>query len=475
MAATSQFEAGDDARKVEPLRKLLADAYPDGRPKVLDCFAGGGAIPLESLRLGCDTTALDLNPVAYLIQKACLEYPQRFGRTGDLGRNQLAEDFLFWAAWIRDRVASDLDIVFPSVQDGRRPNVYFWCRTIRCPDPGCQRAIPLVSSRWLANSTRRKAWIEFHSTSTAISVTVHTTGAPTTDPKMGTIRASSATCPACGAGISAAEVRQYGKRIGFGEQLYAVLDVVGRNRTYRVPTQDEIDGALVQAEVRLQDLPDLEDGTSGIPDEPCDAIGYINLQNLVFGFDTWKSLFNKRQLFVLGRLALAVREAHREMLAHSIQPEYARALATYLAFLVDKIADYDSSFTSWVPTGEFQRDTFPRQAISMVWDYVETDPFGGSDGGIWANHMRWIELAICHASNASPVPAQVLRGNAQTLPFDDATFDAVIVDPPYYISVMYSDLSDFFYVWLKRSIGPEYPGLFATQWTPKDEVTVQVS
>ena len=377
IAASSEFEAGNDASRIKPLRKLLAAAYPEGPPKVLDCFAGGGAIPLEALRLGCDPTAIDLNPVAHLIEKACLEYPQRFGQPGQLGRNDLAEDFLYWSGWVRDRVAAQLASVFPTDEHGNRPGVYFWCRTIRCPDPSCNREIPLVSSRWLANSTRRKAWIEFHAESTAISITVHTTGKPTTDPKSGTIRASSATCPACGAGIPASEMRQHGKRVGFGTQLYAVMDIDGRNRTYRTPTQAEIDGALVQAAVLLQDLPDLDDGTSGVPDEPCDAIGYINLQNLVFGFDTWRSLFNSRQLYVLGRLAEAVREAHAEMLSRSIERDYARALATYLAFLVDKMADYDSSFTSWRTTAEATRSTFPRQAISMVWDYVETDPFGG--------------------------------------------------------------------------------------------------
>ena len=473
IAAASEFEAASDEGAMKPLRRLLAEAYPQGPPKVLDCFAGGGAIPLEALRLGCDTTAVDLNPVAYLIQKACLEYPQRYGQPVGLGVNQLAEDFLKWAMWVRRNATADLDAVFPYDDTGRRPAVYFWCRTMRCPDPGCSREIPLVSGRWLANAAHRRAWIEFHTTSKAILISVHSNGEPSGDPAVGTIKASSATCPACGASATAAEVRKRGKTDGFGGRLYAVLEISNRARTYRAPTQIEVDSALSEAKLRLLDLQELDDGTSALPDEPCDAIAYINLQNLVFGFDTWRSLFNDRQLFVLGRLAQEVRKAHAAMLKQGLNADYARALTTYLGFMIDKIADYNSSFTSWVPRGQFQRDTFPRQAISMVWDYVETDPFRGDDQGIWSNHVRWIELAIRHAAASSATPAHVIRGNAQTLPFGDDTFDAVIVDPPYYISVMYSDLSDFFYVWLKRTVGQLYPGQFATQWTPKDDEIIQ--
>ncbi len=468
----SQFEQSTNDQALRPLRSALAAAYPGAPPKVLDCFAGGGAIPLEALRLGCDTTALDLNPVAYVLQKACLEYPQTYGGAGELGGNGLADDFLFWASWVRERAAADIGPLFPPGAAGGRPSVYFWCRTMQCRNPACAREIPLVTARWLANSSRHRAWIEFESTPDSIAMGVLTTGTPSGDPKTGTIKASSSTCPSCGTSVSASDVRTYGKQQGYGLRLYAVLDVQGRERTYRAPTDEEIEAAH-RAHYSLGLLPELEDGTTPIPDEPCDAIGYINLQNLAFGFNTWRSLFTDRQLYVLGRLAQGVRQAHTEMLERGLDSHYATALTTYLGLLVDKIADYDSAFTSWVPTGEFQRDTFPRQAIGMIWDFVETNPFTEDDGGIWANHTRWIELAIRHAASASRTPATVIRGNAQTLPFDDETFDAVIVDPPYYISVMYSDLSDFFYVWLKRSVGPIYPQHFLTQWTPKDEEIIQ--
>ena len=127
---------------------------------MLDCFAGGGAIPLEALRLGCDVTAVDLNPVAHLIEKCVLEYPQRFGQPNERGENPLAEDFVKWADWVRKRVEPKLEEVFPADEKGRRPAVYFWARTMTCPNPGCHAEIPLLSSFWLANSTRRRAWVE---------------------------------------------------------------------------------------------------------------------------------------------------------------------------------------------------------------------------------------------------------------------------------------------------------------------------
>ena len=268
LGAGSEFEAASDAGRMNPLRRLLADSYPHAAPTVLDCFAGGGAIPLEALRLGCATTALELNPVAHLIEKASLEYPQKYGQPIGLGVNPLARDFLEWADWIRREVAKDLAAVFPTDEAGKSPAVYFWCRTMRCPDPGCGREVPLLSSRWLANSSRRTAWIEFQTTPTAIEITVHTAGRPAADPSLGTIRASSSTCPACGASATANEVRDYGKVVGFGARLYAVLAIGDRRCPYRVPTQSEIADCIPAAHrsTPFAILPELDDGTCAIPD-----------------------------------------------------------------------------------------------------------------------------------------------------------------------------------------------------------------
>jgi adenine-specific DNA methylase len=375
LAQASSFEASTNPARINPLRKLLAEAYPDGPPKVLDCFAGGGAIPLEALRLGCDTTAVDLNPVAHLIEKCVLEYPQRFGELDGLGNNTLADDFVRWAGWVRDLVEPKLAAVFPPGGDGTRPGMYLWARTMRCLNPACRIEIPLAKSFWLAKNERRKAWVALDVIDRQVHLEVRTGPPPDgIDPDRGTVKASSVTCPVCAASTEAKVVREYGKREGFGRRLMAVLEVAGRNRRYRDPTENEIEGAETLASQLLSSLPDAEDGTSAVPDEPCDEIGYRNLQNLLFGFDTWRSLFNDRQLYVLGVLCQAVREAHGAMLEAGLDAERARAVATYLGLCVDRIADYDSSFCLWNQQREVIAHTFNFQAVPMVWDYAEIDP-----------------------------------------------------------------------------------------------------
>jgi adenine-specific DNA methylase len=473
VAEASSFEASTNPSRINPLRKLLAEAYPDGPPKVLDCFAGGGAIPLEALRLGCDTTAVDLNPVAHLIEKCILEYPQRFGQPGALGENTLADDFVKWAQWVRERVEPKLAKVFPADEKGRRPAVYFWARTMICPNPSCRAEIPLLSSFWLANSKRRTVWVDVDAKPGKIDLRIVTGPAPSDrDLSDGTVKASSVTCPACGTSTVAKDVREYGKRTGFGRRLYAVLDIDGGVRTYRAPRPDEVEGAETAATSLLDGLEETPDGTSALPDERLTKSQFRILRSLVYGIDTFRGLFNDRQLYVLGSLCEAVRAAHDEMVNEGMDPDRAIAVATYLGFMVDKIADYNSSFTSWRTTAEASRSTFPRQAIAMVWDYVEADPFHGRSG-IWDAHTRWIERAIRHCSSSSETPASVQRGDAQRLPFPDATFDAVIVDPPYYDAIQYGDLSDYFYVWLKRSIGHLHPAVFGTPLTPKQQEIIE--
>ena len=446
--------------------------YPDGPPRVLDCFAGGGAIPLEALRLGCDVTASDINPVAYLLERACLEYPQRWGGVGRAEENQLVEEFLRWATWLRESVKDDLEAVFPHRQDHNAASVYFWCRTMVCSNPSCRREIPLVTSRWLANSSRHKAWIEFQVTPREIMIAVRNGESPPANLELGTMKASSSTCPACGTSTAAKDVRTYGKTVGLGTRLYGAMDVNGTIRTYREPTRGEIDGAFIEATRRLRLLPDLPDGTSPSPDEDMIKSQYRRYGNLVYGIDTFSGMFNSRQLFVLGRLAQGVRDAHSAMLAEGIEPDFARAVATYLAFAVDRVADYNCSFTSWVPSGEFHAHVFNRQAVAMIWDFVEINPLADCSGN-WDGAVRWIELAVRHCSRTGRTPATVVRANAQALPFDDGEFDAVIVDPPYYDAIQYGDLSDFFYVWLKRSVGPLYPELFSTPLTPKQQEVIE--
>ncbi|MGH2702286.1 MAG: DUF1156 domain-containing protein [Actinomycetota bacterium] len=473
LAEASSFDASTNSVRIQPLRRLLADAYPEGPPKVLDCFAGGGAIPLEAVRLGCDTTALDLNPVAHLIEKCVLEYPQSFTEPDALDNNKLADDFVHWAGWVRERVVSTLAKVFPVDEKGRRPAIYFWARTMACPNPRCRAEIPLLSSFWLAKSSRRTVWVEVNSRPGRIALRIRSGPPPEgLDLSSGTVKAGSVTCPACGNSSLAKDVRDYGKRVGFGRRLYAILDIDGAERRYRAPRPEEVEGGESLATVLLNELKETPDGTSPLPDEDATNSSARIHRCYSYGYKSMRSYFNERQLYVLGTLCEAVRAAHKELLTSQIDQRRAEAIATYLGLVVDKIAEHNSSFTSYATNRESSRGTFPRQRISMVWDYIETDPFHAA-GGIWEGHVRWVELAIRHCSSTGSVPARVQRGDAQHLPFADGSFDAVIVDPPYYDAIQYADLSDFFYVWLKRSIGHLHPGVFGPPLTPKRQEIVE--
>lgn len=197
------FAAISHAAVVEPLRKSLRAAWPDRPPKVLDCFAGGGAIPLEAARLGCDTTAVDINPVAHLIQKCVLEYPARYGKADEPDGPNLVEEFRTWADWVSVQADARLESVLPRVKEGNRAAVYFWARTVPCADPGCARTIPLISSRKLADSTRNRVRVDYDIGEDRVELRV-AEGAPAdgSDWKLGTKTSRGSqvtvTCPACG-------------------------------------------------------------------------------------------------------------------------------------------------------------------------------------------------------------------------------------------------------------------------------------
>ena len=214
------------------------------------------------------------------------------------------------------------------------------------------------------------------------------------------------------------------------------------------------------------------DGLTPIPDEAINRSQYRILRSLVYGIDNYRDLFNGRQLLVLGVLAQLVREAHGRMVESGMDSERSKALATYLAFVVDKIADYNSSFCTWNSKNEQIRNTFPQQSIRMAWDYTEVDPFADASGS-WRNMSDYTRMALEHCTQIGTQPAIVKRGNAQALDYPSAHFDAVVVDPPYYDAFQYGDLSDYFYVWLKRSIGYLYPELFATPLTPKQAEIIE--
>jgi len=537
------------------------------RPRVLDPFAGGGSYPLEALRLGCEAYASDYNPVAVLILKATLEYPQRFGHTAgrqgdketrgqgdaqpgtttpqpalfDLSavrtpqseiRNPLLDAVKHWGNWVLEEARKELaefyplDPPLPSPAGGRGargegaiPVGYIWARTIPCQNPACGAEIPLMRQFWLAKKDRKRValWIDRTRTNTdatdthgledegkirenpsdpcsSVSYSFHIVGdgyepwPEGFDPEKGTVARAVATCPCCGGTVDANTTRRLFQEGKAGQRMVVVVLAppsprgkgTGGERsgkTYRVATAAD-EAVYRKAEAALQAKRERlmqEWGIDPVPDEPIPTTELRRIAVPLYGMTKWADLFNARQKLALITFADKGRQAHAQMLAEGLELEFAKAVTTYLALAVDRLADYDSGLARWVSHGEFVGNTYTRQALPMVWDHFELNPVSGATGG-WDSALDWIIRVVEHCSQSSTAKltiSTVTQSSATQLSYPDGYFDAILTDPPYYDNVPYSHLSDFFYVWLKRTIGHLYPGLFSTPLAPKSQEIVQ--
>ena len=479
-------------------------------PRVLDPFAGGGAIPLEALRLGCETYASDYNPVAVLILKATLEYPQKFGRpfegmldrilpdnhpspeampqqttlfTESAIRNPLLEAVKKWGDWVLEEARKELADFYPSDPDGSVPVGYYWMRTIPCQNPACGDDIPLTTNWWLAKKAKKKVALYPEVTDGQVIFRIVGDGYDPWpegfDAKAGTVSRAVATCPVCRAVVDAKTTRRLFQEGKARQRIVAVVlkHPQRRGKTYRVMTAAD-EAVYREAEAALQAKQErlmLEWGMDPMPDEPLPPVGTLGFRIQRYGMQRWGDLFNARQRLALVTFAEEVRQAHERMVAEGVEPEFATAVTTCLALAVDRLADFGSSLCVLNSTGgRGVVHTFGRQALAMVWDYAESNPFYPEAAG-WPTACQKNEKWILHASQASSMPGFASQGNATQLPYPDAYFDAVLTDPPYYDNVPYSYLSDFFYVWLKRTVGHLYPDLFSTPLTPKANEIVAYS
>jgi len=484
VAELSKWENPPSPRLIENAEKEIREFFGSSQPRVLDCFAGGGAIPLEALRLGSETYALDYNPVAVLMLKAILEYPQKF-RTrqtkaeGGLHPvdNRLIEDVMKWGAWVLKEAKKEIGKFYAPDTDGSIRVAYVWARTVKCQNPSCGAEIPLLRQFWLARRTNRKIAFKMvvdKKRKTIDFKVVRGKEIAGYDPSQGTTRRATVLCPVCGAGTNSKAVRREAVEGKTGQRLVivALYKPTKRGKVYRVANENDIE-VFRQAEQFLGNkIRSLKYDSNLIPDEPTPsgegpgAERAFSVRN--YGLNIWKDLFNKRQLLALVTFVEKIREAIKRIENGTKDEEYAKVVGTYLAMALDRLADHNSSLQSWANTRETVGHTFTRQALQIVWDYVESNPFSGSTGD-WQGGIEWIRRVIEHCAAIGNIPAIVNQGTATRLPYSDSYFDAVITDPPYYDNVPYSDLSDFFYVWLKRTVGELYPELFATPLTPKSQ------
>ena len=423
-------------------------------------MCGGGSIPLEALRLGCETYSNDLNPVAVLIQKCTLEYPQKYGRpkevevegmlSGMAIKNPLLEDVKKWGAWTLAETKKELDRFYPQEEDNSIPIGYIWARTIPCQNPSCGAEIPLMRQFWLANKRKKKValypYVESGNVNFKIVGDSYEPMPESFDPTKGTVARAVAVCPACGGTIEAKLTRQLFQEGKSGKRMVAVATHKPgtRGKRYRIATNADL-AIFREAEVYLADKREkltLEWGIDPVPDEPLPPKGTLGFRVQGYGILEWGNLFNARQKLTLITFVEKVKAVYQKMVVEGIDGEYAKAIVSYLALGVDMTAAFSNTLARWENSSEAIKQLYSRQALPMLWDYAEVNPFSGSSGSFetgWEYYLKVIE----YCSLSSSTPAGVIQSSATNLPHPNNFFDAVFTDPPYYDNVPYSYLFRF--------------------------------
>jgi len=458
------------ARRLTQAAHEALGGTPGTRPIVVDPFAGGGSIPLESLRVGADTFAIDLNPVAVLLNKVVLEYIPKYG-------HRLTDEVRKWGEWIQHEAKKELAEFYPGDPSGATPIVYLWSRTIQCEGPGCGAEIPLVRSFLLGKHEGNATGIRVEISSSKRVITYKLEQAKSPDPfKNGTLRRGSATCLICGYTTPGARVRkQMAEKQGGADsaRLLAVYCESSRGRFYREPTPHDLEAcARAHSFIEGQRKIVLENKVSAIPDEELPYLRSIFNVNLI-GINRWELMFSSRQLASLLTLAKLARSCFANFRPQDTS--FAVAVATVIALAIDRQADYLSSICTWVQAGEFVGHTFAQgQSLPIKWDFAETVPFASGSGN-WTGAVGWVTRVLDEIAAAHLLIGNAHIGSATEQLLPDDLAQCILTDPPYYDAVPYADLSDFFYVWLKRTIGPLHPELFQERTTRKEGEIVQLA
>lgn len=486
-----------DERLYEEARVEMVRYAPDGKlPEFLDPFAGGGTLPLEAQRLGLVSHAADLNPIPVTLNRAMIDIPARFcdhdpvnpearkqGLSGTYPRAiGLAADVKYYANQMRKMAKERIGQNYPDVEVTRgretkpaTPIAYIWARTVTCPNPACRHETPLVRSFWLSKKKDHRAYIEPIAEDGRMRYEVHCEGdgrvADFGHVHDGTVERRGAVCLHCGTPISLDYVRAESRDHGLGEQLMAIVSEspFGQGRWYSTPSKYDTADAGV---------PMPKSAPTGT------GLGKARVNVGIYGLTDFKQLFSNRQLTALVTLSNLVKELRSTIEADAVSsgmPDdhmglkdngrgaraYAEAVTVYLAFMVDKQADRCSSMNTWDVSCQKIRNVFARQAIPMNWDFAESNPFSDSTGSF--DSMMGNVIEAIKTLPASPHCDAVQRDAAKTEGLHNLL---VSTDPPYYDNIDYADLSDFFYVWLRRSLRDVWPDTFGTLQTPKAEELV---
>lgn len=484
-----------DERLLAEARAEIMKSCEGNPPPILDPFAGGGTIPLEAQRLGLQAHASDLNPVAVLINKALIEIPPKFQGQAPMfpgladsqlgewkGAAGLAADVRAYGAWMRDQAEQRIGYLYPkaTLPDGNQATViaWIWARTVVCPNPACGIEMPLVKSWWLGKKQGKEAYVipkvvpdATCAGQSRVEFEIgHDKAAAPSSENDGTVGRKGAVCTACNAAVSLDYIRSEGSNGRMGQLLMAVVAEGNRRRVYLSPSAAQVQAADV---TRPDNVPD-------------GSLGHYprDIKAPIYGLTQFSDLFTNRQLIALTMFSDLVGEAREQVLKDTLgagltmgdrlevggngAAAYADAVATYLGFGISKASDYHNALCSWRSDvkNEGIGHLFARQAIPMVWDFCEANPLSESSGNM-KDQYTWIAKALLGVSPG--VPATVEQADASSHTYLGGL---IHTDPPYYDNIGYSDLSDFFYVWLRRSLRDEHPRLLSTMLVPKAEELV---
>jgi len=464
---------------LEKLKDEAIAAFLAKMPKIFDPFAGGGAIPLEAARLGCNSFGNDINPVAHIIQKGSCEFPQKYGKPityskeeflkiygndemhkqqahgnvfGDKVNilNRLAYDVEFYALKLLKKIENEIGHLYPIDNDGNKPVAYYWSRVGVCENPTCGARVPLLKGFNLVNTPAKKVHIEPEIEGTKISFGI----LKGISKREGWVKRGNLSCPCCNQVTAVNQIKEQSVSGKFSFRMIAVIFDGKNGKDYRLPNEVELN-------LEHSNLKDIE---SFRPTE----LMYRNSaggDTFSWGINSWGQMFTERQLLVIKSFIDGLDSIKHLTGAYS--NNYGKAIITYIGLWIDRISIVNTSLGRFNNKRETLEHPFSRQAIAMIFDFPESNPFCGKTGSA-ENQLNWIIRYInsesfdisCTMKNAS---------SGEKNQFEANEIDAVITDPPYYDAIAYADLSDFFYVWMKRSIADLYQLNFATPQTPKSE------
>jgi putative DNA methylase len=467
-----KWDNSNNPRVLDAARAEIMRSSNGNPPAVYDPFCGGGSIPLEAQRLGLEAHASDLNPVPVLINKALIEIPPKFACKPPVnpeakkklsasgswkGAAGLAEDTRYYGQWMRDEAEKRIGHLYPRVKlpkthGGGEATViaWLWARTVASPNPAAKGAhVPLVRSFWLSTKAGKKAWVEPVVDQNTMTYRFEVRSG-VGDPRAGTVSRNGGVCLLTGSPMPLEHIRAEGAAGRMAAKLMALVVEAGGRRVY-LPATDEQEASARNA--TANDLSFLEAELSTHPQ-------YMATPR--YGMTKPRHLFTDRQLATLTVLSDLISEAHAKVIQDCGDKSYADAVATYLAFTLSKTTTRNCTLAIWERGMDRLAGALGRQAIQMQWDYAETNPFAGA-GGDFAGTVE----SLCEVlDNLVPTRAGVVRQqDARKLVGSPKMVFST--DPPYYDNVPYADLSDFFYVWLRRGLGNIYPELLATLLAPK--------